>query len=184
MAELNGWESFYVIVGSSAGALIGLQFVLLTLLASRPLQQRSDVGSAFGTPTVVHFSVVLFLSAVGCAPWSGSVVLMVLWGAISLIGIIYIFRVTMQMKKQKAYRPVMEDWIFHAVIPFTAYVLTAIASVGSRFSVANSLFIVATAMLALLFTGVHNSWDAVTYSVFKITDEIRSTEKAADEASK
>ena len=36
MQELEGWESFYVIVGSSAGALIGLQFVVMTLLADRP----------------------------------------------------------------------------------------------------------------------------------------------------
>ena len=33
MPELNEWDSFYVIVGSVAGALIGLQFVMLTLIA-------------------------------------------------------------------------------------------------------------------------------------------------------
>jgi len=36
MSAFSEWESFYVIVGSSAGALIGLQFVVLTLLADRP----------------------------------------------------------------------------------------------------------------------------------------------------
>ena len=36
MTALDGWENFYVIVGSSAGALIGLQFVVLTLIAGRP----------------------------------------------------------------------------------------------------------------------------------------------------
>ena len=30
MEALKEWESFYVIVGSSAGALIGLQFVVMT----------------------------------------------------------------------------------------------------------------------------------------------------------
>ncbi len=30
---LQAWENFYVIVGSSAGALTGLQFVVLTLIA-------------------------------------------------------------------------------------------------------------------------------------------------------
>ena len=28
-AELAGWDSFYVIIGSAAGALIGLQFVVI-----------------------------------------------------------------------------------------------------------------------------------------------------------
>src|SRR5207247_3359319 len=32
-SPLQAWESFYVIVGSSAGALTGLQFVVMTLIA-------------------------------------------------------------------------------------------------------------------------------------------------------
>jgi hypothetical protein len=32
MTAPAGWENFYVIVGSSAGALIGLQFVVITLI--------------------------------------------------------------------------------------------------------------------------------------------------------
>ena len=35
MSTLADWNSFYVIVGSSAGALIGLQFVILALIAER-----------------------------------------------------------------------------------------------------------------------------------------------------
>ena len=38
MNVLAGWENFYVIVGSSAGALIGLQFVVITLIADMPLR--------------------------------------------------------------------------------------------------------------------------------------------------
>jgi hypothetical protein len=38
MLPLNGWENFYVIVGSSAGALIRLQFVVLTLISRRPIK--------------------------------------------------------------------------------------------------------------------------------------------------
>jgi hypothetical protein len=37
---MSGWENFYVIVGSSAGALIGLQFVVMTLIATRPIGSR------------------------------------------------------------------------------------------------------------------------------------------------
>lgn len=51
---LSGWDNFYVIVGSSAAALIGLQFVVITLIAYT--QRRSTHGSigAFAGPTVVH----------------------------------------------------------------------------------------------------------------------------------
>jgi hypothetical protein len=41
MTALGEWESFYVIVGSSAGALIGLQFVVIALIAERPRRHPS-----------------------------------------------------------------------------------------------------------------------------------------------
>src|ERR1044071_3124454 len=92
---LHGWESFYVIVGSSAGALIGLQFVVITLIADMPLS-RSDAqaGEAFATPSVVHFAVVLLISAVLSAPWQGIGNVAMLWGLVGHGGIIYSFIVT------------------------------------------------------------------------------------------
>jgi hypothetical protein len=69
MTLLSGWENFYVIVGSSAGALIGLQFVVVTLIAERPPRDADAAGAAFSTPSVVHFTVVLLLSAIASIPW-------------------------------------------------------------------------------------------------------------------
>src|SRR5256714_8689974 len=63
----SAWENFYVIVGSSAAALTGLQFVVVVLGA----EARSigpEVG-AFGTPTVVHFCATLLISAILSVPW-------------------------------------------------------------------------------------------------------------------
>ena len=59
MPQFAGWENFYVIVGSSAGALIGLQFVVITLIADRTNSKVDpQAGSAFATPSVIHFGVV------------------------------------------------------------------------------------------------------------------------------
>src|SRR5258706_4359188 len=69
MSEFAEWDSFYVIVGSAAGALIGLQFVVLTLVAERPPLRAAEGGAAFATPTIVHFGTALLLSAVLRAPW-------------------------------------------------------------------------------------------------------------------
>src|SRR4051812_28760134 len=68
---LSIWESFYVIVGSSAGALTGLQFVVMTLGADAQILGSGQTTQAFATPTVVHFSVVLLVSAILSAPWPG-----------------------------------------------------------------------------------------------------------------
>ncbi|MGC2473425.1 MAG: hypothetical protein WA485_03765 [Candidatus Sulfotelmatobacter sp.] len=60
MTALSSWANFYVIVGSSAGALIGLQFVVMALVANIPrVSNNAQAGDAFATPNVVHFSTVL-----------------------------------------------------------------------------------------------------------------------------
>ena len=94
MTPMNGWENFYVIVGSSAGALIGLQFVVMTLIAGRSVSRgEAQAGDAFSTPSVVHFGVVLLLSAIISAPWDGIgtvvVVLFILWMALHSSKIIF-----------------------------------------------------------------------------------------------
>src|SRR5262245_32537604 len=89
MSELAaGWESFYVIVGSAAGALIGLQFVVMTLIAERP--PAAEAGAAFATPTIVHFSTALLLSVLLRVPWQSVVPLVILLGLIGLSGVFYI----------------------------------------------------------------------------------------------
>src|SRR5215475_13845502 len=104
MTPLDGWENFYVIVGSSAGALIGLQFVVLTLLAERPRIASPDAGAAFATLSVVHFAVVLLLSAILSAPWQAIGPVAIFCGLVGLGGIAYTAVVVRRMRAQKAYR--------------------------------------------------------------------------------
>jgi len=114
MTTLAGWENFYVIVGSSAGALIGLQFVVITLIANRPnLARQADAGDAFATPTVVHFGAVLLLSAILSAPWQSVRGPAVLWGLLGATGIVYEVIVVRRMRAQSIYTPELEDWLFH-----------------------------------------------------------------------
>src|SRR5438876_6010747 len=100
MTALAGWENFYVIVGSSAGALIGLQFVVITLIAERPALRTAEASAAFATPSVVHFGVVLLLSAIVSAPRSSIAVVAALWGLTGLSGIIYSVVVIRRLRAQ------------------------------------------------------------------------------------
>src|SRR5437763_8693111 len=148
MSPLNGWENFYVIVGSSAGALIGLQFVVITLIAGRPIARgEAQAGDAFATPIVVHFGVVLLLSAFISAPWDGIGTVAVLWGLVGLSGIVYAVVVARRMRVQTAYKPVFEDWLFHVLLPFAAYVMLAGSAFAARSHARPALFLVGTAAL-------------------------------------
>ena len=165
MTALAGWENFYVIVGSSAGALIGLQFVVIALIANRPIGPGQGAG-AYATPNVVHFSTVLLLSAVACAPWQSLTGVEVLWGLLGVIGVVYEAIVIRRMRTQSLYKPVFEDWLFHALLPLAAYAMLALWAEEAGWHAQEALFGVAAAALLLLFIGIHNAWDAVTYHIF------------------
>jgi len=167
MTVIEGWENFYVIVGSSAGALIGLQFVVITLIAGRPITPGTALaGGAFATPSVIHFGVVLLLSAIASAPWDEIIIVTILWGIVGLSGVAYIVVVARRMRIQSAYRPVFEDWLFHVLLPLAAYAILAISAFAAQYYTRPALFLVGAAALVLLIVGIHNAWDAITYQVF------------------
>ncbi len=166
MSVANGWEIFYTIVGSSAGALIGLQFVVITLVAARPIRDGiAEAGGAFATPSVVHFTIVLLLSAIVTAPWDRIALPAVLWGLVGLGGVVYVALVVRRMRRQGVYRPVLEDWLFHVVFPLAAYAVLAVSAVAAPSDASLALFLVGAAALVLLFVGIHNAWDAVMYHI-------------------
>jgi hypothetical protein len=173
LPPLNDWETFYVIVGSSAGALTGLMFVVITLIAGRPGPRASGEISAYGTPNVVHFSAVLILSALLSAPWESLSLVGVLLVLLGLSGVAYaaiIFRrLIIRARLQETYNPVVEDWIWFGILPFIAYSAIAIAALTFFGDSTHALFVIAAAMILLLLIGIHNAWDTVTYIAFDYT---------------
>jgi hypothetical protein len=166
MHELAEWDSFYLIVGSAAGALIGLQFVVMTLITQRTQDAPPEAGQAFSTPTVLHFAVVLFLSALSRVPWSGMTPAAICCGCIGGAGILYTVYVFTRIRRQDVYKPVFEDWLFHIVLPLVAYVMLLVSALWSSSATRASLFGVGAAALLLLFIGIHNAWDTVMWHVF------------------
>ena len=157
------WENFYIIVGSSAGALTGLQFVVMALVADSPARTDSGTIDTFGTPTVVHFCAVLLVSAILSAPWPALSQAAAAIGLCGAAGVIYSLIVVRRARRVTAYKPEMEDWIFHCVLPLVAYATLLISGATLPFRHVPALFEVALFTLILLFVGIHNAWDTVTY---------------------
>jgi hypothetical protein len=160
---LSAWESFYVIVGSSGAALTGLQFVVIALVHDMRAPTSSETIDAFATPTVVHFSLVLLVAAALSAPWPSLTGPDLLLGAIGLGGLAYAALIFRRAARQTGYRPVFEDWLWHIGLPGLAYLALFVAALVFRWHVTVALFTVGTAALLLLFAGIHNAWDTVTY---------------------
>jgi hypothetical protein len=161
-SALGAWESFYVIVGSSAAALTGLQFVVMTLINERRRGGTREID-AFATPTVVHFCAALLLSAVLSAPWATRRNPALVLGACGVAGVLYSAVVTRRARQTTEYKPVLEDWIWHVGLPFLAYGALVAAAATFMHHEADALFAVAASTLLLLFIGIHNAWDTVTY---------------------
>ena len=165
MPPFAAWESFYVIVGSSAAALTGLQFVVITLGAEK---RAGDSGTtrAFGTPTVVHFCAVLLVAAILSAPWPAVIGAAVALAGCGVAGVIYVVIVMSHTRRQTLYQPVLEDWLFHCVFPLILYSTLVVAAATLPRTPTPSLFAIAATSLLLLFSGIHNAWDAVIYIAF------------------
>jgi hypothetical protein len=171
MHELAEWDSFYLIVGAAAGALIGLQFVVMTLIAARPKPAGIEVADAFATPTTIHFAVAFLLSALVRVPWKEVTSAAVCWGIVGFVGIVYSVIVVNRMRSQDAYKPVFEDWLFHGILPLVSYAVLTVSAFYARPYAHEALFGVGAGTLLLLFIGIHNAWDTVTYNVFTIPSQ-------------
>lgn len=182
MPVLAEWGSFYVIVGSAAGALIGLQFVVMTLIAENPPARSSEAGPAFSTPTIIHFSAVLLLSALLQMPWKTIEPVAVLWGLMGAVGVVYTFYVTRRMHTQTAYEPVFEDWLFHALLPLAAYAALGISALFTVTDARDALIGIGGASLVLLFVGIHNAWDTIAYQVWVLRPRLRAGQEESQVA--
>jgi hypothetical protein len=167
MAVLTAWASFYVITGSSAGALTGLTFVVISLVRDIRRQVTGYSVATYTTPVIVHFCEVLLVSATMSAPWP-ALALAALTVALSGVGGFgYTCIVTKRFRKQLApdseYRPVLEDWLFHVVLPLLGYGAVIVAAILLPANPVPALFAIGAVMLLLLFVGIHNAWDTVTF---------------------
>jgi hypothetical protein len=162
-SPLAVWENFYVIVGSSAGALTGLQFVVIALIAEGRTPGSMREIRAFGTPNIVHFGASLLLSAILSAPWrtlSSAGITLAVCGA---AGIVYAIQVIRHARLTVAYKPDAGDWMWYVVSPLVLYSAWTVSAILLAWSHVWALFAVAAVALLLLFLGIHNAWDSITY---------------------
>jgi hypothetical protein len=163
VSSLTAWANFYVIMGSSAGTLTGLMFVVITLIARARRLSSGEPFAAFGTPTIVHFGVALLVSAMLSAPWPALAPVALLLGLTGFAGVAYAVIVVRRARRQNSYRPVLEDWLWHALFPLVAYATLVVAAILLPGHPTPALFGVGAVTVLLLVIGIHNAWDNVTY---------------------
>lgn len=166
---LGGWQNFYVIVGSSAAALTGLTFIVISLAAD----DRDGASSAsarlsglrvFITPTAVYFGSALWLAALMSIPGQTQVSLEVLLAASGFAGLAYCASLFARMLGRiLEYRPFLSDWVWSVVLPAAAYLALAAAGFMMLHQSSIALYGVGGVSMLLLLVGIHNAWDVVVW---------------------
>jgi modulator of FtsH protease len=168
---LSQWENFYVIVGSSAGALTGLTFIVITIAADPANRAMDQPGlrlrglRAFITPTAVYFVSALWVSALMSVPGQTAFSLAICLGVSGVAGLVYCIRVILWMRGMRTddYTPFFSDWVWSAFLPLIAHLgLLAAAFALPRYPVI-SLYVVGGITLQLLIIGIHNAWDVIVW---------------------
>jgi hypothetical protein len=163
-SPLAGWDNFYVIAGSSAAGLTGLTFIVITLAAEARRVNPNGL-KVFITPTIVHFVTVLGAAAYLSMPRQTLLSVSVGSGLAGVAGLGYVGMIVTRMRRMDgAYVPVLEDWIWHAMVPALAYgSMLAVAMLVWRWPVP-TLYVIAAAFLLLMIAGIHNAWDIAVWN--------------------
>src|SRR3954471_15131735 len=82
----EGWSEYFFMVGSSAAALIGLMFVVVTLTAGRDRAEVEGGKHLYTSPIVWHLAPVLPVGGAAIVPAISSGTFAILAGGLALIG--------------------------------------------------------------------------------------------------
>jgi hypothetical protein len=153
-----------MITGSAGAALTGLMFVAIAVMTQvRREISREGIG-AFSTPTVVHLSAVIVISAILSAPWPDLRLLEACLVAGALAGVIYAGAIIRRFRRSRPYRPDREDWAFHGVTPTVSYLALGLGALLFAGDPTLAVYLLSASILLLMVTGIHNAWDMVAYT--------------------
>jgi hypothetical protein len=158
----EGWSEFYLLAGSAAAVLIGLIFVVITLMQNRSRSSVLAGSRLYMGPIVLGVSFVLALSAAALIPgierrgFAAVTAAIALWGlARGLISIVGIQRHGNEVH--------WTDVWFYGVLPTAIYLLLGAVALAFWNDWTWAHYGAAAAVLALLLSVVRNEWDLVTW---------------------
>jgi hypothetical protein len=160
---LRDWESFYLLVGSAAAALIGLLFVVATLTVSIDRKSAERGDKLFMTPIVFHLCGIVVLSSLALAPTLTPAAFGIVCALVAVAGFAYGAMVTFGIVTVGDPPTHWSDKWYYGAGPTLAYVALAIIAAAMLRNRGWAVNGVATVIVFLLLLGIRNAWDLVTY---------------------
>jgi hypothetical protein len=77
---------------------------------------------------------------------------------------------TYRARRLTAYRPDLEDWIWYTILPLVAYGAILVGAIVLPAFPIDAMFVLAAGVVLLIFIGIRNAWDIVTYIAIELPD--------------
>ncbi len=160
------WESFYLLIGTSAAALVGVMFIVMTLAAEIAVEQFDRGTSLYQTPIVFHLAAIVAVSALASVPAHLIVAVAGLILLLALCGVGYSASIAWRtLRPDDYYQPTASDRIFFGLLPGLSYLLLGAGAVSTWLAPDVAAEVIGGATLLLLLVSVRNAWDVATYAV-------------------
>jgi hypothetical protein len=162
LEQLHAWHEFYFMLGTSAAALTGLMFVVVSINPARMRNAPPERTRAFTTPTMVFFTTALVVSALILVPDLPTHPLAALLAALGVSGVVYMLWVRAHQHWRDA-KLDREDWLCYVALPFASYLLLVAAAIGVWLRAGFGTATLALGTLLFVLVGIRNAWDLVIF---------------------
>jgi hypothetical protein len=161
-----GWDEFYLLAGSAAAVLIGLIFVVITLLDDKPRSTITTGSRLYMGPIVLQVSFILTLSAAALAPRITAAQFAVITGIVASWGLyraaVSTFGIE-RLRRSTDDPPHWSDTWYYGVIPGLLSLLLAVVALEFWREEDWAQYGLAAVVTGLMLVSIRNEWDLVTW---------------------
>lgn len=162
----EGWGEFYLMAGSSAAVLIGLIFVVVTLMHDQPRSTVLDGARLYMGPVVLQVSFVLVLSAAALAKGITPGAIALAAAGVAVWGLVRAVQSALGIRTYHGgveETPHWTDQWFYGIIPGLLYALLGAVAVAFWTAREWAPQALAALITAMLLNTIRNEWDLVTW---------------------
>jgi len=159
------WDSYFAMLGTAAGGLIGLLFVVVTLTSNFERSQALKGTSIYMTPTAIHFAAALSICAAALAPNLAPRTAATLMALPVAVGLANAVRAGVGIRGFTGQTGAVHwsDFWSYAAAPAVVYAALIVALGGVWTGKAWGVGALASGLLLLLLVAIRNAWDLVTW---------------------
>jgi hypothetical protein len=157
---MGDWDGFYALIGGTAGALIGLIFVVITLGMEHAKEGDTVRTRLFVTPLLVYFASLLITSLAMIPPLS-EVTRALALGVIGCAGLGYTVNLALLLRRLAAPEEIEALW--DIVLPIASYSLLVFSAAAWALKAPFANLSGAAAVVVLLIVALRKSWVVTLY---------------------